>query len=359
MKKNMFILLLFASFIAGCGVKEERVQETVSIQENDYSNAVKEYNPEEGGSPLRDLRESYTPVYYGMDTALRRMVFSNIQVYENDSPYTIKAYITEDYCSSIRELGGSYTMVYYGMDTALIKMVSEDEYNQWTATFQSAVNPNGKSWDTCLQKDFIQYFHIPKQQAEKNLSLTYTQEQIDAFYSENPCDINIAFKSDYAILVDGKLYSPIWLATHTKRDYEEAGITVEQLEEYVAKWDKEYMKEYCLPVVYQIKTMDKKYDAGAINCIKAEVSKLSLYGIPDSVHDVIEKEQYEQYMQRFIFNNIAPERKINELNIVNILSEFDFDYNTFSGICRGYISNEECKIIFSRNYEEIDHLFTR
>jgi len=37
-------------------------------------------------------------------------------------------------------------------------------------------------------------------------------------------------------------------------------------------------------------------------------------------------------------------------------------YNTekrdsFSDICQGYITNEECNIIFSRDYEAIDDLF--
>lgn len=312
MKKNIFIIFFCVSFIAGCGTKEETVQEPVTIQ-----------------------------------------------VFENDEPYIIKSYNTEKGDSSLRELGGSYTPVYYGMDTDFINMVSEEEYNQWIATFQSDLNPDGKSWDTCLQKDFIQYFHIPKQKVEEKLGVTYTQEQIEAFYSDDQKDINIAFKSNYAIIADGELYSPVWLATHTKRDYEEAGITAAQLEEYIVKWDKEYLKEYCLPVVYQLTKMDKNYDAGSVECIKEEMDNLSLYGIPDTIHDVLEKEAYEKYMQQFIFEYIAPERELGELNIVNILSEFNFDYNTFSDMCRGYLSDEECTIIFSRDYEAIDDLFER
>lgn len=312
MKKNIFIIIFCVSLIAGCGIQEGSVQEDVTIQ-----------------------------------------------VLENDKPYILKSYHIEKGDNSLRELGGSYTPVYYGMDTDFINMVSEEEYNQWIATFQSDLNPNGKSWDTCLQKDFIQYFHIPKQKVEEKLSVTYTQEQIEAFYSDDPKDMNAAFQSNYAIIADGELYSPIWLVTHTRRDYEEAGITVAQLEECVAKWDKEYLKEYCLPVVYQITKMDKKYDAGTIECISEELSNLQLYGIPDTIHDVIEKEVYEKYMQQFIFENIAPEREINELNIINILSEFDFNYSTFADICQGYLSDEECNIIFSRDYEAIDDLFER
>ncbi len=312
MKKGIIIICVCVGIIGGCGIKKEVTQENV-----------------------------------------------NIQVFENDYPYIMKAYNTEKCDIFLREPGVSYTLVYYGMDTDLINMVSEEEYNQWIATFQSDSNPNGKSWDICLQKDFIQYFSIPKQQIKDKLSLTYTTEQIDAFYSDDPKDMNLAFKNDYAILANGEIYSPIWLATHTKSDYEEAGITVEQLKEYVEKWDGEYLKEYCLPVVYQITVMDKEYDAGIVNCISEEVSNLPLYGIPDSIHNVIGKEQYEEYMQQFLFENNAPERKIYELNIVNILSDFNFDYSTFSDICQGYITYEEYNIIFSRDYEAIDDLFAR
>ncbi|MCM1466509.1 MAG: hypothetical protein NC086_00025 [Alistipes sp.] len=309
MKKVFLLFFLCFGFLFGCGEKEEPAWENVTIP-----------------------------------------------VSENDGPYKIKAY-SEEGCSILRELGGSYTFVYYGLDTAFDRMVSKDEYDQWIATFQSEMNPDGKSWDICLQKDFIHYFNIPKQQVEEKLSLTYTQEQIDAFYSDDHKDLNTAFQSDYAIMVNGELYSPIWLATHTKRDYEKAGITVEQLEECIAKCDREYMKEVCLPVAYQITTMDKKYDVETLNCIREEAGRLSLYGIPDAIHDIIEEERYEEYMGRFCFENSAPERKISELNIVNILSEFDLDYSTFSGICHGYVSEEECRVLFSRNYEEIDRLF--
>ena len=52
---------------------------------------------------------------------------------------------------------------------------------------------------------------------------------VDALYSNDETRIKEAFVSPYAIFKNGEIYTPEWLDTHTLEEFNEVGITLEDI----------------------------------------------------------------------------------------------------------------------------------
>ena len=99
-----------------------------------------------------------------------------------------------------------------------------DDYKQWR------YNDEPASTDT-PKLDFLQgliaHFNIPKEKFP--VGGLYTQEMVDALYSNDETKIKEAFVAPEAIYRNGKIYTPEWLDTHTLEEFKEVGITLEDI----------------------------------------------------------------------------------------------------------------------------------
>lgn len=149
----------------------------------------------------------------------------------------------EDYCQAHRYL-------YHFYSTELINFVGEETFDQWCESITEAESMNIAT--------FINYFQIPRDTLitveRENLTddyfkaigiekeeyfgmFTYSDEQLNAIYSEDQIAINNAFCGPLAFVneADGELYSIYWLAEHTPEEYVEAGLPMEEVEAVIEK----------------------------------------------------------------------------------------------------------------------------
>ena len=134
-----------------------------------------------------------------------------------------------------------YDILYYGPAapfTDLIKAEDPEGLAEWRASFD---NPDGTTnYKDITMIKFIQRFDIPKEViVSTNNSYQYpifTDEQIEALYSNDKKLLADAFMNPDAIRVGDELYAPRWVATHTLDELKAAGITESILEAKCSEW---------------------------------------------------------------------------------------------------------------------------
>lgn len=134
-----------------------------------------------------------------------------------------------------------YDISYYGPAgsfTDLIKAEDPEGLAEWRASFD---NPDGTTnYKDITMIKFIQRFDIPKEViVSTNNSYQYpifTDEQIEALYSNDKKLLADAFMNPDAIRVGDELYAPRWVATHTLDELKAAGITESILEAKCSEW---------------------------------------------------------------------------------------------------------------------------
>ena len=108
-------------------------------------------------------------------------------------------------------------------------VLAPGEIKQWLITergFSETLNSVGADKSDILL-GIIEYFNIPKEKFPVDKFLT--QERVDALYSKDRSKIKEAFVSPYAIFKNGEIYTPEWLDTHTLEEFNEVGITLEDI----------------------------------------------------------------------------------------------------------------------------------
>ena len=108
---------------------------------------------------------------------------------------------------------------------------TSDDFNQWLITehgySETLSSANAEIFD--FLPELIRYFNIPKEKFPIGGGSGYTQEMADALYSNDQNKINEVFVSPYAIFKNGEIYTPEWLDTHTLEEFNEVGITLEDI----------------------------------------------------------------------------------------------------------------------------------
>lgn len=139
--------------------------------------------------------------------------------------------LTDGNSSSFRT---RYIFEFYGMLDFVSELVDRDALSSWMKQFESgerslweltlftAVNELGISKESLLQ-------------ANEQSGKLFTDEQIASLYLNDIRKVNECFVNPYALLHDGEIYTPDWLATHTAEDYKRIGITADELKEYLNK----------------------------------------------------------------------------------------------------------------------------
>jgi hypothetical protein len=133
-----------------------------------------------------------------------------------------------------------YMFGYYGLAGPFGEYVDQNELDKWANDFKH-VNLNGKREAKDLNiYTFIKEFNISKEKfIEINYSVIYppfTDEQIDALYSEDQEEFDRVLKNPDALYLNGKIYTPQWIETHSAENYAEAGITEQMLVDLEQQW---------------------------------------------------------------------------------------------------------------------------
>ncbi|SCY37235.1 hypothetical protein [Alkaliphilus peptidifermentans] len=135
------------------------------------------------------------------------------------------------------ELLAPYQLEYYGLDSFIHDIVDYEKLTEWRNEFLVEYNwSRRRNIEECNIINLVKELNIKEEDFVKaNKDLIYSKEQIKAIYSDNQEEINKAFANEYALLVDGEIYSIEWLMRNNKKDYENIGITKEILDNYLKK----------------------------------------------------------------------------------------------------------------------------
>ena len=132
-----------------------------------------------------------------------------------------------------------YNFIYYGVESRFEDLVESEAFDGWLVSCESS--PGHTRAEDYNMLAFIQKFNISKENViAKNKSLkgyeVFTDEQINALYSNDKGLLADAFMNPNAIRVGDEIYPPKWVATHTLDELKAAGITESILEAKCSEW---------------------------------------------------------------------------------------------------------------------------
>ena len=132
-----------------------------------------------------------------------------------------------------------YHVGFYGIEHRFTEIVGQEAYEEWVE--QSGYYEGNADPDEYNVLGFIKYFNIPKEDfKEANMKVpdspVFTDEQIDALYSNDKALLAQYHMNPNAINVGGEIYPPIWFADCSLAEVQAAGITKEILEEKYEDW---------------------------------------------------------------------------------------------------------------------------
>lgn len=253
-----------------------------------------------------------------------------------------------------------YRLEYYGVDTFISNIVGEDKVAKWLEQFESLQNPNGRAKTEINKFTVVKELNVPKEEFIKaNKGLGYTDEQIEAIYSGDQKLVNRAFVNDYALLVNDEIYTPDWLALHTIKDYEKAGITVEVLLEYLNKINFSTLDDEYLSIKGVLKKSNK---IDTLNQSKLELSapyQLEYYGLDSFLYDIIDNERLNEWAKQFQLEYTRDRRDTSGANIINVVKELNVPKEDFIKANNGLVYTEEqIEAIYSGDKKLINKVFT-
>ena len=132
-----------------------------------------------------------------------------------------------------------YNFIYYGVESRFEDLVESEAFDEWLVSCESS--PGHTRAEDYNMLAFIQKFNISKENViAKNKSLkgyeVFTDEQINALYSNDKGLLADAFMNPNAVRVGDEIYPPKWVATHTLDELKAAGITESILEAKCSEW---------------------------------------------------------------------------------------------------------------------------
>lgn len=245
----------------------------------------------------------------------------------------------------LNEICCKYAFDFYGLDGILDEYIGSDKITEWI----EAEKP-----EEITTYQIIKYFNIPKDVfIDLYQGVQYSNEQIDAMYSNDIMRINKAFANEYALVVNGEIFTPDWLATHTKSDYVNNGITAEMLIEYVNKIDIQELEFACIPIAITLCEMDNTFNMKNVKQFKNKTYIRSMYVIPDEIHGVILDSDYEKWANEFKIANNKDARDINEMNLYNLINDLNISKENVSIITQDSFNEKQQVAILSKDLSKV------
>lgn len=141
------------------------------------------------------------------------------------------------------DVDAKYDVGFYGIAYDFTCIPGREAYEEWL--YQNGYYEGKVNLDEVNLLKFIQYFDISKERfTVAAVSPLYrlgdgpyfTTEKIDALYSGDKNLIAETFMAPEAINVNGEIYTPRWIASHSIEEIKAAGITEEMLQSKYDEW---------------------------------------------------------------------------------------------------------------------------
>ncbi len=148
-----------------------------------------------------------------------------------------------------------YVFEFYGIHDFVWALVDEKALSDWMVQFE---NGERSLWELTLYNEVAE-LGIEKEalaKANEDAGKLFSDEQIASLYSGNIKSVNECFANPYALLHDGEIYTPDWLAAHTRDNYIEKGITEEILREYLNRINIEELDFLYTAILENVNEMD-------------------------------------------------------------------------------------------------------
>lgn len=158
-------------------------------------------------------------------------------------------------------------------------------------------------------------------EANNAIGNLYTDDQINALYSNDIKKVNECFANPYSLVVDGEIYTPDWLATHTSEDYLENGISFNDLEIYLRAIDIPDLNFACVPIAFNAKELNSNFDLSSVVQLRNLKYDPALFVIDSSTKEMLSEKEYEAWISQFLVENNSSARSFSEFNIINMIYE--------------------------------------
>ncbi len=171
-------------------------------------------------------------IYPGVKISQIKYMINNKEwkVFET-APTNTDLNLTEANRSSFRT---RYIFEFYGLIDFVAELVDPTVLSNWMEQFESGER---SLWELTLYTA-VSEMGISKEsllEANAQSGMLFSNKQIESLYSEDIKQVNECFANPYALLHNGEIYTADWLATHTTDDYKKAGLTADELKEYLNK----------------------------------------------------------------------------------------------------------------------------
>ena len=139
----------------------------------------------------------------------------------------------------------SFGIGYFAIPPLFVQHVGLDAFAEWVSSQNeyNFFNNDGVRLDFSFAK-FLDDFGISKEGFRQICPITnendgiwgISDEMMEAYYSESAEFIYGIFPNQYALLNDGKVYTPAWLATHTYTEYMDEGLSIDKILSTLEYW---------------------------------------------------------------------------------------------------------------------------
>ncbi len=278
-------------------------------------------------------------------------------------------YVNEDYSNypasdSIFPALTTYRIEFYGGTSDIRDIVGSAIADEWLNQFDEY---GGDRVDSELNiENAIRELKLPREKVVQYMEY-YTKEQIDALYSNNPSEINREFANKSALLVNSEIYTLEWVATRTLSDYEQNNIPLDSVFSYLGVIERYNMPEECRALKSTLQNIIKsKKNIISSNLdvlAKWELSapyRTEYYGIPDFVHELVDSEELENWMNRFVYEAVDFSKLRNgyEYNVINLVRELNIAKQDFIRANDNLIyTPEQVEAIYSADPKQVMKVF--
>lgn len=143
-------------------------------------------------------------------------------------------YVPEDFTSP-------YVFRFLNLSSVILNLADGDEVNAWLNEYETKKRSDHFTpVPTVLS--FVEKFNIPKEKLAEAISdadfpdgWIITPSDIDIIYSGDDQLIKETFVNEYALLCNGKIYTPDWFYEHSESDYINEGLPAEEVKAYLTK----------------------------------------------------------------------------------------------------------------------------
>jgi len=113
-----------------------------------------------------------------------------------------------------------------------------------------------------------------------------------------------------------------------------------------------------IPISITLCEMDNNFEITSIKQIKNKTYTKSMYVIPDEIHDVISDSDYEKWASEFKISNNIKTRDMNEMNVYNLINDFNISNDKVSDILYNSFSKKQLDAVMSKDLAKVTESFS-